>query len=41
MSSPSITDVSDDALAKLYPAQREAVLHFVGPILVLAGAGSG
>ncbi len=32
---------STDALARLNPAQREAATHFEGPILVLAGAGSG
>jgi DNA helicase-2/ATP-dependent DNA helicase PcrA len=30
-----------DLLADLTPAQREAVTHFTGPLLILAGAGSG
>src|ERR1051326_2229911 len=30
-----------DFLASLTPAQREAVLHIDGPLLILAGAGSG
>src|SRR5579871_3074554 len=31
----------DDLIADLTPAQREAVTHFEGPLLILAGAGSG
>ncbi|HEV3225555.1 MAG TPA: UvrD-helicase domain-containing protein, partial [Acidimicrobiales bacterium] len=34
-------DDSDDILASLNPIQREAVTHHDGPLLVVAGAGSG
>ena len=36
-----MTPSRDDILADLNPAQRQAVLHAQGPLLVLAGPGSG
>src|ERR671937_436538 len=40
--SPCMAGAADhDLLADLTPAQQEAVTHFEGPLLILAGAGSG
>jgi DNA helicase-2/ATP-dependent DNA helicase PcrA len=40
-STPTPPRTPDDILARLNPPQREAVAHASGPLLILAGAGSG
>jgi DNA helicase-2/ATP-dependent DNA helicase PcrA len=42
MASPELQQAAlDDLIASLNPAQREAVTHLEGPLLIFAGAGSG
>ena len=37
----SLSSTVDPLLEDLTPAQREAVLHEAGPLLIIAGAGTG
>jgi DNA helicase-2/ATP-dependent DNA helicase PcrA len=38
---PGLSAITSDLLADLTPAQQAAATHFEGPLLILAGAGSG